>query len=150
MSQITVLYGTESGNAEMVADDLAAALEAAGWDASVVDLTDVDPEALPASTAVVISSTYNEGDLPASAEPFYTALTSSAADLQGFRFAAFGLGDSTYANYNQGIETLRQALIARGAEQIGETGRHDAASGVPANERALAWLATVLQTASTL
>ncbi|MGV9869323.1 flavodoxin domain-containing protein [Rhodococcus koreensis] len=52
-------------------------------------------------------------------------------DLSPVRFAAFGLGDSTYENYNHAIATVVAAVTKLGANRIGVTARHDAASGLP-------------------
>lgn len=140
MSGVRVLYGTESGNAEMVADEIVEALAGRGVAATAEDLADVDVVNLAPGAVVVVSSTYNEGDLPASAEPFVEALAAECPDLVGLRFAAFGLGDSTYEFYNNGIERLSAALLELGAQQVGETGRHDASSGMSPIEPAVEWV----------
>lgn len=143
MPGVRVFYGTESGNAEMVADEIVEVLADRGIEASAQDLTDVDVTALAPAAAVVVSSTYNEGDLPASAEPFVEALAAATPDLVGLRFAAFGLGDSTYEFYNNGIERLRAVLLELGAQQVGETGRHDASSGSSPVEPAVEWVLSI-------
>jgi MioC protein len=144
MSPVAILFGTESGNAEMVADDLANALEHNGIKGEVLGMADYVVDRLPGQeTVIVITSTYGDGDLPETTEPFYRALTDAKPDLSGIRFAAFGLGDSTYDTYNRGIRTVSAALNSLGATQIGETGFHDAASGLDPSEVALDWLAQV-------
>src|SRR6478609_2063402 len=102
MSELQILFGTESGNSEMVAEEIAEVLGAQGISATVRDLGDVTVDSLGTIPFILVSSTYNEGDLPASAEPFYEALAAERPDLSGFRFAAFGLGDSTYELYSKG------------------------------------------------
>ena len=68
---IDVLYGTESGNAEMAAEEIVAAL----GDARAVDLQDIGPDDLdPTTVYLVLCSTYGDGELPASAQPFVDAL----------------------------------------------------------------------------
>ena len=71
-------------------------------------------------------------------------LMAERPDLTGVRFAAFGLGDSIYETFNNAIETLRTALLELGAEQIGTTAKHDAASTTPATELADAWTRDLL------
>ncbi|WP_416393530.1 MULTISPECIES: flavodoxin family protein [unclassified Curtobacterium] len=141
---VRVMYGTESGNAEMVADEIVDALAGHGLEATSQDLSDVDVASLNPATVILVSSTYNEGDLPASAEPFVAALDLLQPDLSGVRFAAFGLGDSTYEFYNNGIDTLRKLLTHLGAEQVGDTGKHDASSGASPIEPAVAWTSAVI------
>ncbi|KRC67028.1 nitric oxide synthase [Aeromicrobium sp. Root236] len=140
MTEVNVLFGTESGNAEMVADEIAEVMTTAGLGAVVTELTDVDiPDLGSGDVVVLISSTYGEGGLSASAEPFYEALADDRPALDGLRFAAFGLGDSSYENYNRAIDTLSALLVELGAEQIGMTGRHDATSGTSPVDVAVDW-----------
>lgn len=144
MNTLTILFGTESGNAEMVAEDVAAALADNGIEARVTGMEDYDVDELGNEKLVVlITSTYGEGELPESAAPFYEALTKSEPDLSGLRFAAFGLGDSTYETYNNGIATLIATFTDLGASQLGETGYHDADSGLPASDVAIEWASTI-------
>ncbi|KAA0084536.1 nitric oxide synthase [Mycolicibacterium sp. P9-64] len=145
MATINILFGTESGNAELVADDIAEAFNDADIDAQVVDMEDFDVTELPtAGTVVVITSTYGEGELPATTQPFEDALVAQKPDLTGLRFAAFGLGDSSYETYNNAIGILTKDLIALGAVQLGETGRHDAVSGDSFTDVASTWAKTIL------
>jgi MioC protein len=138
---VTILYGTESGNSEMVADDLCTALERNNIKSEVFDMEDYDVADLGAQKLViVVSSTYGEGDLPQTALPFFDALNEVRPDLSSTRFAAFGLGDSTYETYNRGIERLVAAFTGLGATQVGETGHHDADSGLDASEVAISWV----------
>ncbi|MDX2546858.1 flavodoxin domain-containing protein [Streptomyces sp. WI04-05B] len=145
MTVVHVLFGTESGNAEMVADDISATFGDQGFETVTAELTDVEVSDLAGMhIAVFVSSTYGEGGLPETAAPFYDALMAERPDLTGVRFAAFGLGDSVYETFNNAIETLRTALLELGAEQIGTTARHDAASTTPATELAEAWARDLL------
>ncbi|ALV40014.1 hypothetical protein AU252_01560 [Pseudarthrobacter sulfonivorans] len=135
-----ILFGTESGNAELVAFDLADHLnQSAGvavHDMSTFDVTELDRTALH----IFVCSTYGEGDLPVGAEPFHQALDALAPDLTGLRYAIFGLGDSTYhETYSHGSEIIDALLTRLGAQRVSTYGRHDAASNSDATELALAW-----------
>ncbi|GAA2026649.1 FMN-binding protein MioC [Agromyces tropicus] len=144
MSAIPIIFGTESGNAEMVADDIAEALTDAGHDAEVVPMEDFEVADLPDhEVVVVITSTYGEGELPETTAPFHAALIEQEPDLSSVRFAAFGLGDSTYETYNNAISILQAELTRLGAAQIGETCRHDAASGLDLTIVATEWVDTI-------
>ncbi|GAB3562558.1 hypothetical protein GCM10027445_03370 [Amycolatopsis endophytica] len=149
MNELIVLFGTESGNAELVADDISAALQEKGTAVRVADMEDYAVDDLgEADMVVLVVSTYGEGDLPDTAAPFHDALVEAKPDLSGVRFAAFGLGDSTYETYNLGVATLRATFTALGATQIGETGYHDADSGLNPSDVAVAWVSTVLAVAT--
>jgi MioC protein len=141
---LKILFGTESGNAELVADDLAEALTTSGNAAEVVAMEDFDiAELADLPSVVVITSTYGEGELPATTAPFVDALQAANPDLGHLRFAAFGLGDSSYATYNNAIDVLAKDLAALGAQQIGETGRHDAISGESFTDAVNSWSKTI-------
>ena len=63
---LTILYGSESGNAESCADKAAQAAAQAGFTAKVSDMADYDKSKLATEKNVlVIVSTWGEGDPPA-------------------------------------------------------------------------------------
>ncbi|MET8427639.1 flavodoxin domain-containing protein [Nocardia sp. NPDC004860] len=144
--KITVLYGTESGNSELVAEDLGAALQA-DHDVTVSDLRDFDPALIkPDTHYIVVCSTHGEGELPESALPFGTRLEETAPDLTGVRYAMFGLGDTFYeSTYSQGSEIIDRKFTELGGVRVGEYGRHDASSWDLASDLALAWLPGIVQ-----
>ena len=144
MSATVILFGTESGNAELVADDL---LDIIGPDGSSLDMSDFDISDFASDTFyLVVCSTHGEGELPSSAKPFFAALQEETPDLTGIRYAMFGLGNSSYENYSHGSEIIDEQLSALGATRIGEYGRHDAVDGSLPNDEAVLWLNGVLQT----
>lgn len=136
---IVILFGTESGNAEMVAAEIQDALEAE-HDVELSDLADFAPDAFnPEALHLVVCSTHGEGELPQSAQPFATRMREESPNLDGVRYAVFGMGDSTYAHYSRGSEHLDLLLREAGAARIGEYGRHDAAGRQDPIDGAVAW-----------
>jgi MioC protein len=144
--KFTVLYGTESGNSELIAEDLGAKLNEE-HEAEVVDLKDFDPNAMtPDSFYLVVCSTHGEGELPNTALPFFDALNAAAPDLTGVRYAMFGLGDTFYEEtYSHGSEILDKRFTELGAKRVGEYGRHDASSWDLGSDLALEWLPGVIE-----
>ena len=144
--QIAVLYGTETGNAEMLAEDIASHLS--DHDASVTNLSDFDPAGFDAGTFyVIVTSTYGDGELPASAQPFAEAMDAAKPDLSGIRFAIFGMGDSEYPEtFNYGGKRLEELLTGAGAERVGERVTHDASGADMADDLALPWIDEILTT----
>ncbi|BAN50689.1 flavodoxin domain-containing protein [Metapseudomonas resinovorans] len=141
---IQVLFGTETGNAEMVADDIVDAL-AHEVEISATDMSKFQVAGLNAETFyIVVCSTYGDGELPNSAQPFFAALESEKPDLAGLRFAVFGLGDSFYATFNRGSEIIAERLVALGGRQVGERGAHDASSGELPGDIAMQWAKEIL------
>ncbi|MEB4614744.1 flavodoxin domain-containing protein [Leucobacter sp. M11] len=143
---ITVLYGTESGNSELIAEDLGQAL-AADHEVTVSDLQDYDPAQLAGNAlTLIVCSTHGEGELPNTAIPFAEALDALQPDLSGLRYAMFGLGDTFYEEtYSQGSELLDRRFTELGGTRIGEYGRHDASSWDLGSDVALEWLPGVIE-----
>ncbi|MFT4043402.1 MAG: flavodoxin domain-containing protein [Gordonia sp. (in: high G+C Gram-positive bacteria)] len=141
---VVILYGTETGNGELVADAIADVL-AADHDPSIHAMDEFAVEDLDTDNfLVVVCSTYGEGELPTGAEPFAEALTELAPDLSGLRFAVFGLGDSVYGDtFNRGGEIIAELLIRHGATQVGEHFRHDNSSVVKPAKAAHEWAGTL-------
>lgn len=137
-----ILFGTESGNAELVADDLIDEIGdgAVSIDMADFEVADFDPE----NTYIVVCSTHGEGELPSSARPFGLALDEELPDLSGIRYSIFGLGNSSYEIYSHGSEIIDEKLTARGATRVGIYGRHDAVDGSLPNDEAIEWLRGIL------
>jgi MioC protein len=142
---ITVLFGTETGNAEMLAEDIAAELEAA-HEVEVINLSGFDPADFDRGRFyLMVCSTYGDGELPASAKPFAERMEAGKPDLAGIHFAVFGMGDSEYAEtFNFGPKTLAELMHAHGATQVGERVAHDASGPDMAEDLALPWAEEVV------
>lgn len=142
MSRTVILFGTESGNAEMVAEDLE--LEVEG-EVTVEDMTDFELDELSADDFyILVCSTHGDGELPTGARPFFAALESAAPDLSGYTYAVFGLGDSSYETYSHGSEIIDEKLTELGAQRVGTYGRHDASDGSLPNDSAVEWARDLL------
>lgn len=137
---IAILFGTETGNAEMLADDIATALEDT-HETRVANLQDTAPDDLRAATLnIIVCSSYGDGDLPASAMPFADRVQADTPDLSNVRFAMFGLGDAEYAEtFGHGSMKLADLLMARGAELTGERLVHDASGDDLPEDMAVPW-----------
>jgi MioC protein len=147
--QVVILFGTESGNAELVADDIGEELTTRGIANTVWPMEDYDvAELANEEFAVVITSTYGDGELPRTTLPFYESLTATEPNLQNLRFAAFGLGDSVYDTFNNAIGIVAAKLTELGATQIGAVGEHDAAGLDDFSDAATAWIDGILETAN--
>lgn len=144
-----VLYGTESGNSELIAQDLCDKLTADGHESQVSDLQDFEPEAItPESFYIIVCSTHGDGELPNTAIDFFEKFSKFEADLSGVQYAMFGLGDSFYEEtYSQGSEHIDRRFTELGASRIGDYGRHDASSWDLPSDVALEWLPEVMDTA---
>ncbi|MEM8796773.1 MAG: flavodoxin domain-containing protein [Pseudomonadota bacterium] len=143
--KIGLLYATETGNSEMLCDDIETEL-GTGFDCDIQNMGEVDPADLDTDTLYIfVTSTYGNGDLPSTATSFFDALNEHKPDLSGIRFAMFGLGDRVFdETFNQGSERLAASLKECKAEMIGERGLHDASSGEMPEDIALPWIRTIM------
>lgn len=143
--KLGLLYGTETGNSEMLCEDIEIDLGDT-WDCALQNLADVDPATLDAETFyIVVTSTYGNGDLPTTAVPFYDRLEAEKPDLSQMRFAIFGLGDMVFeATFAHGSERLMEMLLACGATMVGTRGIHDASTTLPPEDIALPWVHEIL------
>lgn len=137
--KISLLYGTETGTAEMLCEDLQEQLD--GHEVDIANLEDVSPGDLSADQFYIfVCSTYGDGELPQSAIPFVERLEAEKTDLSTIRYSVFGLGDSVYhETYNNGSNVLMTALSAAGAQVLGERGLHDASGLDDTIDLALPW-----------
>lgn len=144
--QIAILYGTETGNAEMLAEDLASHLS--DHDAQVTNLSNVDLGDFDTGTLyVIVCSTYGDGELPASAQPFAAKMESESPDLGGVHFAVFGMGDSEYETFNYGGQHIERLMTGAGATMLGERVTHDASGGDLPEDLAFPWVDSVIELA---
>jgi len=146
--KITLLYGTETGNAEMLAEDIMSELEA-DHEVACRNLSDFSPDEFDAGRFyLVVCSTYGDGELPGSAQPFAKALEASGADLSAISFAIFGMGDSEYEDtFNFGSKRMLELLTRHGARQLGERVTHDASGSDLAEDLAFPWAAAMVELA---
>ena len=119
---LTLLYGSESGNAETLALKARKLAQRHGFDARVLDMADADPAALAkAQNLVVFVATWGEGDPPQRAADFYTKLMADGAPrLEGVKFAVLSLGDTAYANFCSVGQTIDARLEALGAQRAAD------------------------------
>jgi sulfite reductase (NADPH) flavoprotein alpha-component len=120
--RIAVLYASQSGTAEGLARKLAKELKAQGHTPAVATLSGYTPAALAAeSCALILASTYGDGDAPDEAQPFYEALClEHFPRMEKLSYAVFALGDSHYEHFCKFGKDLDAKLIALGANQLAE------------------------------
>lgn len=123
---VTILYATVSGNAEQLAAFAAEKLAAAGH-ATQVDNVANFPAARLGETdcALVIASTWGEGEPPPDAADFCAALRGGKLRLDHLRYAVFALGSSSYKDYCGCGRRIDEDLAACGARRLGARGEGD-------------------------
>ncbi|MDV3256966.1 MAG: assimilatory sulfite reductase (NADPH) flavoprotein subunit [Sphingomonas sp.] len=122
---LTILYGTETGNARDLGRALAMSAAERGLDPQLVDMADYKVRQLKdAEDVLVIVSTYGEGDPPQPAVGFFEFLEGKRAPrLDHVRFSVLALGDSTYEKYCEAGKRIDRRLEELGASRL--SGRVD-------------------------
>src|SRR5690606_2018132 len=117
---LTILYGSETGNALALGEELAVAAVALGLTATAVDMADYRPASLKQEQdLLLITSTHGEGEPPQPALAFFEFIAGRKAPrLEGVRFAVLALGDSTYEFYCETGKRLDRRLEELGAERL--------------------------------
>lgn len=117
---LDILYGTQTGNAEGVAQEAAEMAAANGFSPRVAELDAIDMDALAAMKHVlVVISTYGEGEMPDNAHIFWEAFTASTAPrLEELSFAVLGLGDTSYDEFCQAGKLMDLRFEQLGAKRL--------------------------------
>jgi sulfite reductase (NADPH) flavoprotein alpha-component len=141
---ITILYATESGNAERLAQDAAKLARKSGFKPKVVDFADLVVADLAAEQRlIVVASTWGEGEPPARAIRTYAELMGpSAPRLDGVTFGVLALGDTAYAEFCAIGKALDARLAELGAKRAVERVDCDLDFDAPAAD----WINSALQT----
>ena len=117
--QIPILYGTETGNAQDCAEELADALVDVGWTSEAIDLDDFEAEDIADLPLVlIVSSTHGNGDPPENAEHLMEFLKEDSPDLSKVHFAVCALGDSAYRYFCQCGKDFDMYLEKCGATRV--------------------------------
>jgi MioC protein len=140
---ITILVGTMTGTADLVAEEVHDRLEQDGHDVEIVPMDGRDATVFERPGIFLIcSSTYGQGDVPDNAQGLFAALERERPDLSTRRFGVIALGDRTYtATFCHGGKRFDELLRALGAARIGEVMIHDASAGTIPEEVAVEWAA---------
>lgn len=120
---LTVLYGSQSGNAEALSKDLRKFARTQGFDASVAALDDVEVSDLAGvNHLLILTATFGEGEPTDNAAKFHAALMDEAAPTlpETLNFSVCGLGDSSYAQFNQMARDIDTRLAELGASRAAD------------------------------
>ncbi len=142
--EVLIAFGSETGNCEKIAQQLADLASKESIQIVVKDLASLRARQLKKYQCVlIICSTHGDGDPPEPITGFYTSLMDAQAPrLPNMRYAVLSLGDSTYEHFCSTGKQLDERLASLGAARL--TFRQDC--DVDYATTARQWMEVVLKT----
>ncbi|WKJ92312.1 sulfite reductase subunit alpha [Methylomonas montana] len=137
-----ILYGSQTGNSESLANDAANAAKKHGLQPVVKSMDEVELGQLPQMQyLLIITSTYGEGAMPDNAEMLWDAACSAAAPrLENVNYSVLALGDTSYDLFCQAGIDWDNRLAALGAKRLFDRVDCDVDFETPAEK----WLSEVI------
>ena len=115
---LDILFGTQTGNSEAIAEDMSKIANDAGFRTKVNSLDNITMDILGnMENVAIITSTYGEGEMPDNAQLFWDALSANTApNLSNIKYSVLALGDTGYEEFCHAGK-----LIDTRFEQLGAT-----------------------------
>lgn len=142
MTDIVIFVGTESGNAQMVAEALNDELSRLDHDVEIIEDFDDGVDVLDGHETVIIScSTHGLGELPDNIIPLYEAMKEESPDLSHLKYGVIALGDQTYSDtFCKAGKDMDEVFGACGAKRVGDRLEVDACTQPLPDEEAIDWV----------
>ena len=139
---INILYGSQTGNAESVANDAATVAKAHGLKPLVKSMDEIEIDALAVMEyLLIITSTYGEGEMPDNAQLLWDAVRAeSAPRLEHTKFSVLALGDTAYDMFCKAGIDWDNRLAELGATRVLERTDCDVSFEEPAES----WISEVI------
>jgi sulfite reductase (NADPH) flavoprotein alpha-component len=101
--EVTILYGSQTGNARGLAKKAGSTLEAKGFTVTISAMSDFKPNNIKkVKNLLILVSTHGEGDPPDNALTFHEFIHGKRAPkLEDLNFSVLSLGDSSYEFFCQ-------------------------------------------------
>jgi sulfite reductase (NADPH) flavoprotein alpha-component len=117
--KLVVLYGTESGNSEVLADRAVKAAKKRGFQAVMKNMAETSPAELEKfQNLLVVVSTWGDGEPPETAVSFYKDFMATEKPLKNLKFSVCALGDTSYEKFCQTGKDIDQKLELLGGDRI--------------------------------
>lgn len=140
---VTVLYGSQTGNSQGLAEKYASTLKQSDVEVTVTSLANFKPNNLKKTTnLLLVVSTHGEGDPPDQAIQFYDFLHSKRAPkLDHLQYSVLALGDSSYEFFCKTGRDFDEQFAKLGATRIAPRVDCD----LDYDEQAAQWFSSVQQ-----
>ncbi|MGX6445043.1 assimilatory sulfite reductase (NADPH) flavoprotein subunit [Neobacillus sp. K501] len=118
--EVTILYGSQTGNARGLAKNASQKLESIGFQVTVSAMSDFKHNNIKKlKNLLILVSTHGEGDPPDNALTFHEFLHGKRAPkLEGINFSVLSLGDSSYEFFCQTGKDFDARLEALGGTRL--------------------------------
>ena len=120
--EILIIFGTETGNSEALADDAKSFAGDYGLDAKIMDMDDVSVEDISNSKRLLICcSTWGEGDQPTNAEDLYEDVCEAdEGSMDNVNFAVLALGDTAYEFFCESGKQWDTIIEQKGGKRVND------------------------------
>ncbi|KAM9370506.1 nitric oxide synthase, inducible [Phaethornis superciliosus] len=144
-TKVTVLYATETGKSETLANNLCSLFNRA-FNTKILcmheyNICDLEKETL----LLVVTSTFGSGDSPNNGKTLKNSLLTLKLLRKKIRYAVFGLGSSMYPDFCAFAHAIDGKLAQLGASQLIPIGEGDELNGQ--EEAFRSWAVTAFKTA---
>ncbi len=117
---VLILFGTQSGNSEDLASQLAKSASSYNLTPTVLDMESTTVEQMASSERIlIICSTWGEGEMPDSAEDLWDSISAdNVPRMEKTHFSVCALGDTSYEFFCQSGKDWDNRLEELGAKRI--------------------------------
>ena len=121
-NSLLLIFGTETGNAEELAEDAANMAKGFDLEATVMDMEDIEPDDISTSKRlIVVCSTWGEGEQPVNAQDLYDAVTETEeGSMEGVNFAVLALGDTAFELFCESGKEWDTILEEKGGNRVND------------------------------
>ncbi|WP_419893725.1 assimilatory sulfite reductase (NADPH) flavoprotein subunit [Oceanobacillus kimchii] len=120
LRDVTILYGSETGNGQTIAKDLGKKIESREFKVTISSMDDFKPKDLKkVQDLFIITATHGEGEPPENAISFHEFLHGrKAPKLKDVRFSVLSLGDQSYEFFCQTGKEFDKRLEELGGDRL--------------------------------
>ena len=121
-NRLLLIFGTETGNAEELAEDAANMAKGFDLEATVMDMEDIEPDDISTSKRlIVVCSTWGEGEQTVNAQDLYDAVEETEeGSMEGVNFAVLALGDTAFELFCESGKEWDKILEEKGGTRVND------------------------------